>query len=555
MFTRRPIRDKMLIGAGLLTAIVLGLAATAVWCSYSYRGLARSVSVRANELPLAIDFSLAVTDLRHMLGQSREINHDAFPQSFNPSPERKEGGPIPDFDPSMQREEFAARLMQVEQSLKLYKDQLTQQRESNDALVNDMSDYSYERDTIKEIDDLIAKIQTDANDGDWVLGLIDKTALKRDLDSLHTLAMQLPSNLIQRMQQLKDEAHNQYRAGIVISVTATLVGVTSLGVFMWLCWVWIFYPLRVLMQGSRLVANGNFSHRIHLNTHDEMSVLADAMNAMTQRFEEIRRNLDGQVQERTKQVVRSEQLASVGFLAAGVAHEINNPLASIAFCAESLQSRLAEALPAEGADKASCSVDDVELLRNYLGMIQDEAFRCKEITERLLDYSRLGDVEKVDTDLGDLVRNVIDMVSHLGKYREKKVHFHSRDAAIAPVNPQEMKQVMLNLITNALDSLDPGGEVNVELASLDDDQIVVTVRDNGCGMTEEVKKHLFEPFFTRRRNGQGTGLGLSITYRIIADHGGQIDAHSEGPGCGSEFRITLPASIPGKEQHHRYQAA
>lgn len=536
MLTRRPIRDKMLIGAVLLSAIVLGLAATAVWCSYSYRGLARSVSVRANELPLAIDFSLAVTDLRHTLGQSRETDHDAFPQTF---------------DPTLQREEFAARLMHVERSLQVYKLQL----ESNDALANDMSDYSYERETIRKIDELIAKIKADNTDEDWLLGLVNKSELKRDLDGLHTLAMELPSYLIQRMQRLKDEAQTQYRTWIVISICATLAGVTSLGVFLWLCWVWIFHPLRVLMQGSRMVAGGNFSHRIHLNTHDEMSVLADAMNAMTQRFEEIRRNLDGQVQERTKQVVRSEQLASVGFLAAGVAHEINNPLASIAFCAESLQSRLAEALPADGADQAVCSVDDVELLRNYLGMIQDEAFRCKEITERLLDYSRLGDVEKVDTDLADLVRNVIDMVSHLGKYREKKVHFHSRDAAIAPVNPQEMKQVMLNLITNALDSLDPGGEVRVELTSLDQEQIVVTVRDNGCGMTEEVKKHLFEPFFTRRRNGQGTGLGLSITYRIIADHGGQIDAHSEGPGCGSEFRITLPASIPGKEQRHHYQAA
>ncbi|UUO07705.1 HAMP domain-containing histidine kinase [Blastopirellula sp. J2-11] len=536
MLTRRPIREKMLVGAILLSTIVFGMAATAVWCSYSYRGLARSVSVRANELPLAIDFSLAVTDLRHTLGQSRETDHDAFPQTF---------------DPTLQREEFAARIMNVERSLQGYKQQL----ESNDALANDMSDYSYERETIRKIDELIAKIQANNTDEDWLLGLVNKSELKRDLDGLHTLAMELPSYLIQRMQRLKDEAQTQYRTWIVISLCAAGAGGTFLAIFMWLCWVWIFQPLRVLMQGSRLVAGGNFSHRIHLNTHDEMSVLADAMNAMTQRFEEIRRNLDGQVQERTKQVVRSEQLASVGFLAAGVAHEINNPLASIAFCAESLQSRLAESLPVDGGDEGVCNVTDVELLRNYLGMIQDEAFRCKEITERLLDYSRLGDVEKVDTDLSELVRNVIDMVSHLGKYREKKVHFHARDAAIAPVNPQEMKQVMLNLITNSLDSLDLGGEVIVELVALDDDQITVVVRDNGCGMTEEVKKHLFEPFFTRRRNGQGTGLGLSITYRIIADHGGQIDAHSEGPGCGSEFRITLPASTPGKEQHHRYQAA
>ena len=84
-------------------------------------------------------------------------------------------------------------------------------------------------------------------------------------------------------------------------------------------------------------------------------------------------------------------------------------------------------------------------------------------------------------------------------------------------------------------------------------EIVFT--DNGCGMTDEVLKHLFEPFFTRRRNGQGTGLGLSITYRIVADHGGHIEVHSDGPGKGSQFRVQLPLEAHHKETEHRYQAA
>ncbi len=105
---------------------------------------------------------------------------------------------------------------------------------------------------------------------------------------------------------------------------------------------WIFRPLRMLIAGSRRVAAGEFGYRIRLDTDDEMAELAKALNDMTARFQEIRDDLDRQVQERTKQVVRSEQLASVGFLAAGVAHEINNPLASIAMCAESLEGRFRE---------------------------------------------------------------------------------------------------------------------------------------------------------------------------------------------------------------------
>jgi signal transduction histidine kinase len=117
-----------------------------------------------------------------------------------------------------------------------------------------------------------------------------------------------------------------------------------------------------------------------------------------------------------------------------------------------------------------------------------------------------------------------------------------------------MKQVVLNLITNALDSVDPGGLVEIQLGR-SGDKAEIIVSDDGCGMTEEVLAHLFEPFFTRKRSGQGTGLGLSIVYRIVTDHGGQIDAESGGPGRGSRFRITLPLAQSTKEQCNRYQAA
>jgi signal transduction histidine kinase len=309
---------------------------------------------------------------------------------------------------------------------------------------------------------------------------------------------------------------------------------------------WIARPLATLVRGSREVAAGQFDHRIQLDTDDEMRELADSMNAMTTRFQEIRDDLDCQVRERTKQVVRSEQLASVGFLAAGVAHEINNPLASIAMCSESLEGRLAELWNHVGESHST----ERDVVRNYLEMIQKEAFRCKQITEKLLDFSRMGDPERHNTDLRELAAGVIEMIRHLGNYQNKNVVLRENGPVIAEVCPQEIKQVVLNLITNGLDSVESGGTVTVSVAIRGKDAQLV-VEDNGCGMTEEVMRHLFEPFFTRRRGGQGTGLGLSISYRIVEEHHGQITAESAGPGTGSKFTVAVPLRQPASRQHQR----
>src|SRR3954452_8819414 len=151
----------------------------------------------------------------------------------------------------------------------------------------------------------------------------------------------------------------------------------------------------------------------------------------------------------------------------------------------------------------------------------------------------MGDPERQNTDLHELVAGVIEMIRHLGKYQDKNVVLRETGPVLAEVCPQEIKQVVLNLITNGLDSIESGGTVKVSLG-IHRTEAHLTVEDNGCGMTDDVMRHLFEPFFTRRRGGQGTGLGLSISYRIVEEHNGQIIAESGGLGKGSRFTVSLP---------------
>ena len=182
---------------------------------------------------------------------------------------------------------------------------------------------------------------------------------------------------------------------------------------------------------------------------------------------------------------------------------------------------------------------DIAQMKKYLRQMQDEAFRCKGITAGLLDFARMGDMKKVSTNLSQVIDSVIEMVKPLSKYRERNIRFHADRSMVAVVNAQEIKQVALNLITNALSCVPEGGTVTITLKRSGTNAELQVV-DDGCGMTDEVMLHLFEPFFTRRRNGQGTGLGLSITYQIIEDHGGKIMPFSDGPGKGSTFVVTLP---------------
>jgi signal transduction histidine kinase len=545
MLSRWRIRNKLLVGIALLLVIVVTLSVSGLRGVYAYRGLVKSLRARADELPLATTLSQHVSDMRTTVAAAHA---DRWSDDLPSQPVGK----------SLLDERFRTHFEATQRTLRDYREQLLAD-EGDDRI----GDIRKEEEVATQIQQSLDRIAYLVDSSRWAIDEIVNDGLIGELEQLQTLSAELPSYLHRRLGALASEVRTQYRSLFAFLWITTLSAATLLMVFLQLFYRWVFQPLRVLLQGSRRVAAGDFAFRIELTSRDEMAELAAAMNDMTARFQAIRDDLDRQVQTRTKQVVRSEQLASVGFLAAGVAHEINNPLASIAMCAESLESRLAEVCRsqtpcvADGTQGALTTMNDhVEVMERYLRMIQSEAFRCKGITERLLDFSRLGEVKQQNTDLRELVAGVIEMVRHLGKYQDRAIDFvgSDHDLMVASVNPQEIKQVVLNLITNALDSLNAGGTLVIELVR-SGDNVEMLFTDDGCGMTEEVLAHLFEPFFTRKRGGQGTGLGLSIVHRIVNDHGGQIEAESDGPGCGSRFRVTLPLAHNMKERNHRYQAA
>jgi two-component system, NtrC family, sensor kinase len=236
--------------------------------------------------------------------------------------------------------------------------------------------------------------------------------------------------------------------------------------------------------------------------------------------------------EANRAVARAEKLAAVGRLAAGVVHEINNPLATISACAESLESRLNE-----GAFNGSPIVED---LREYLGLIRSEAFRCKSITNGLLDFSRTRTSDHVTVNLADVIGSAVRLLSH--QKRRSAVEFEvdlAEDLLPVSGDPGQLQQAVIALATNALDAMAISGLLTIT-AKNQDDKVIVEVTDNGVGIPPENLPKIFEPFFTTKEIGKGTGLGLAVCYGILTEHGGALDVQST-VGVGTTFTITLPA--------------
>lgn len=233
----------------------------------------------------------------------------------------------------------------------------------------------------------------------------------------------------------------------------------------------------------------------------------------------------------THAVARAEKLAAVGRLAAGVVHEINNPLATIAACAEALEQRITE-----GAFEMSDAEAD---LAEYLGLIKSETFRCKSITTGLLDFSRSRTGDRHPIDVEELLRSSANLISHQKRGDLIKIEVESADGLPAVIaDGGQIQQAIIALATNAIDAMPNGGKLTFR-ARPHRHSVAIEVEDTGSGIAQEDLSKIFEPFFTTKEVGEGTGLGLAVCYGIITDHGGRLSVRSN-LGKGTVFTILLP---------------
>ncbi len=259
------------------------------------------------------------------------------------------------------------------------------------------------------------------------------------------------------------------------------------------------------------------------------SPLVDEKGEITQSIEIIR---DVTEKERLEnELLQSEKMALVGRLAAGIAHEINNPLAIISTCAEGLNNRINE-LKDEPLREASSFTE-------YLQRIDKCVFRCKNIIERLLAFSRPSNMLKQKFDVNTIVLETIQMVNHQAKQEGKNILTSLCPSPITiKGDPNQFGQLLLNLLMNSLDAITPDGRVLIS-TNLENGHVRLCVEDDGVGIAEKDLQQIFEPFFTTKEVGRGTGLGLSICQRIVKEHGGEIRVESQ-KGQGSKFEIIIP---------------
>lgn len=518
------IRHKLMLGMALVTAI-MGLLLTGTLKGLaSYRATMRTMSSKLEELTEADKVRAAVK----VLGDSSSPLQD---QAF----------------------ELLPKIAAARTALTVYQERL----EETVATRGDPDQGFQEKELVKALESRFARLEQALEDTKkpMVSGpqdahrdlLMKGTPVRQAIDELLMTAHDLHNMIYTDLKDRIDLAKGDYRFSLIMLLCTSAFAVLLMAGILRFFYRWVAQPIRDLELGVGRVAKGDFEHRIEIHSGDEIEDLAKAFNDMTGRLREMYGDLAQQVNERSRQLVRSERLAGVGFLAAGVAHEINNPLASIAFCSEALERRLADVFDQRNGGNTTADPQEREIVTKYLKMIQEEAFRCKKITQKLLEFSRGGERRREQTEVAQLVQTVLDMVQHLPSYKGKEVVFQPAEKISAWANGQEIQQVFLNLVVNALESMDEGGRLTIGQRTRNG-MVELIFQDTGCGMTSEVLENIFEPFFTRSRTGKGTGLGLSISHRIITQHGGEIEATSQGPGQGSTFVVRLPLEAPAQAQ-------
>jgi len=347
-----------------------------------------------------------------------------------------------------------------------------------------------------------------------------------------------------------DEIDAAMRRSVIAIVVLLLGLVVVASVFMSLFVHRLVYvPLRDLKSGAKRISAGDLDQTIPVRSDDEFGELATSFNAMTAALKESQRELrewtrtlEHKVEERTRalrqaeaETVRGEKLASVGLLAAGVAHELNNPLTGILTFSSLIRKKMPDGSP---------EAEDLDL-------VIKETKRSAAIIRRLLDFAREKAPEKKFADLNRLIEDTVRIVEKPAHLRDIRIELDlERNLPPIWIDANMIEQVIMNMLVNAQQAIEDEGSITVrtrrapqpkspEPGAKPVPMVEITITDTGCGIPESDMKRIFDPFFSSKEVGKGTGLGLSVSHGIVNAHGGLIEVESE-VGKGSTFRVYLP---------------
>jgi len=330
------------------------------------------------------------------------------------------------------------------------------------------------------------------------------------------------------------------------SMMLTFLVVAGLGVLIVLGLTYVITrtmtrPLEEMVDATKKIAGGDLDQTVHVTSGDEIGKLAESLNAMAaslkrarDELEEWTRTLEDRVRERSEELVRvqskmaqAEKLASLGRMAAGVAHEINNPMGGIlTFATLGLQD-----LPEDHAQR-----------RNF-EIIVKQTMRCRDIVKGLLEFSRQSEAKPMLTDITEVVDKTLLLMQQQTIFQN--IRTNRRGSTRLPpvmIDPGQMQEVVLNLIINAVDAMEESGELEVTTGLAPaHNEVLVRIKDTGKGIPPEILPLIFEPFFTTKEVGKGTGLGLAIVHGIVTRAGGLIEVDTV-PGAGTTFTVRLPVA-------------
>jgi two-component system NtrC family sensor kinase len=337
-------------------------------------------------------------------------------------------------------------------------------------------------------------------------------------------------------------ARSQRQDAVFTIASIILLSLISAGLFR----ITVHKPVRRLTAATRHVAEGELDYSLPVDSGDELGSLAASFNRMTEQLkkaqeenQEWTHTLEARVQEKTVELerayhrlVQSEKMASLGKLAAVVAHEINNPLAGIL-----TYSKLVSRLVDKGLENEARRKD----AKTDLQEIEEESRRCGTIVKNLLTFARQAPFNPQKNDLGEIVERCLLLVGHQCELQQVEVDCHlDPETPAIYCDAGQIQQVLLALLMNAVQAMPQGGRLKVETSYLAErGEARIVVSDEGMGIPEDVLPHIFEPFFTTKAEGKGVGLGLAIAFGIVQQHRGNIEVLST-PQKGTTFTVTLP---------------